>query len=547
MAGSIQIDVLANTQKLVSGMKRAESTVGNAAKSMTRAVQAFAAVFVGGKLIGAINRSSDAIDKLGKTASKLGIGTQELGALQFAAEQSGIKVETLNMALQRSTRRISEAANGTGSAVKALEELGLSAEQLNQLSPDEQLNAIADAMETVSSESDKVRLSFSLFDSAGVDLVNMLKGGSASLKAYAAEAASLGILIDESMVKGVEAANDASNRLSKSFGLVATTINVQLAPYIKYAADSMVILSQQITDSGTAMGSFNSIVKVVAKGVIGSFQAMQLAVSGYTSVFLYLKTAVLNVSGDVIGATQAWTDFNASVAEGDAIFIKLAGTIDGNGAALNNFLDSIEKIKLGFKEAGLGGAAAMTTINKSLVETDKLTKKAEGTISGGLTGAFRSSLDGANTWGDALSGIIKDLIAQLFQMYVVQQLVGGISFGASAGTSASGLTTTADYSHLQSLPSFSGGGFTGAGGRSGGVDGIGGFPAILHPNETVIDHTKSSGTTVNVYNNTNSSVSVQEDEAGKIDIIISTIANQISRGTGVLGTSFEERYGLSKA
>ena len=39
-------------------------------------------------------------------------------------------------------------------------------------------------------------------------------------------------------------------------------------------------------------------------------------------------------------------------------------------------------------------------------------------------------------------------------------------------------------------PSFAGGGFTGAGPRSGGIDGQGGFPAILHPNETVIDHTR---------------------------------------------------------
>lgn len=41
--------------------------------------------------------------------------------------------------------------------------------------------------------------------------------------------------------------------------------------------------------------------------------------------------------------------------------------------------------------------------------------------------------------------------------------------------------------------SFEGGGFTGIGPRSGGVDGKGGFPAILHPNETVIDHTKGQG------------------------------------------------------
>lgn len=41
------------------------------------------------------------------------------------------------------------------------------------------------------------------------------------------------------------------------------------------------------------------------------------------------------------------------------------------------------------------------------------------------------------------------------------------------------------------LASFDGGGFTGSGPRSGGVDGRGGFHAILHPNETVVDWTKT--------------------------------------------------------
>jgi len=43
----------------------------------------------------------------------------------------------------------------------------------------------------------------------------------------------------------------------------------------------------------------------------------------------------------------------------------------------------------------------------------------------------------------------------------------------------------------QTIGSFEGGGFTGSGARTGGVDGKGGFHAILHPNETVIDHTKN--------------------------------------------------------
>ena len=35
-----------------------------------------------------------------------------------------------------------------------------------------------------------------------------------------------------------------------------------------------------------------------------------------------------------------------------------------------------------------------------------------------------------------------------------------------------------------------GGGYTGNGARAGGMDGKGGFMAMLHPRETVVDHTK---------------------------------------------------------
>ena len=41
--------------------------------------------------------------------------------------------------------------------------------------------------------------------------------------------------------------------------------------------------------------------------------------------------------------------------------------------------------------------------------------------------------------------------------------------------------------------SFDGGGYTGSGSRSGGLDGKGGFMAMLHPNETVLDHTRGQG------------------------------------------------------
>ena len=49
--------------------------------------------------------------------------------------------------------------------------------------------------------------------------------------------------------------------------------------------------------------------------------------------------------------------------------------------------------------------------------------------------------------------------------------------------------------------SFEGGGFTGRGARAGGLDGKGGRMAMVHPNESIIDHTKGGAGGITVINN----------------------------------------------
>lgn len=72
-----------------------------------------------------------------------------------------------------------------------------------------------------------------------------------------------------------------------------------------------------------------------------------------------------------------------------------------------------------------------------------------------------------------------------------------LSFAMAAAQVAAGLGHVAQIK----AQSFDGGGFTGSGSRSGGMDGKGGFPAILHPNETVVDHTKGQGQGITIINN----------------------------------------------
>ena len=78
----------------------------------------------------------------------------------------------------------------------------------------------------------------------------------------------------------------------------------------------------------------------------------------------------------------------------------------------------------------------------------------------------------------------------------------------------------------QTLASFEGGGHVGGRSRSGGMDNKGGVLAMLHPNESVIDHTKGQGGGVTIINNIDASGAGPE-----VDIKIEQAMNRSSAMT----------------
>ena len=212
-----------------------------------------------------VRNQMKSIDALGKTADKIGVTTEALGAMRHAADLTGVSTSTMDMALQRFVRRTSEAARGTGEARGALQELGLSAGDLSRLPLDEAMQQVADAMQGVGSQSDRVRLAMKLFDSEGVSLLQTLKGGSAGLKEMADEAEALGILLSRADVAQVEAANDALTRSAAIFDGLAAQFTVAIAPFVEEVANQMRQAALDTEDFGN-MGfeAARSVVKGVA-------------------------------------------------------------------------------------------------------------------------------------------------------------------------------------------------------------------------------------------------------------------------------------------
>ena len=153
------------------------------------------------------------------------------------------------------------------------------------------------------------------------------------------------------------------------------------------------------------------------------------------------------------------------------------------------------------------------------------------TIEGQLTNAFKKffdiTSDGFLKFKDLATSVARAVINELINVFIVQKLVGMITGSIGNIGDAIKFNRLTDN---DTLFNGDGGGFTGMGVRAGGIDGKGGFPAILHPNETVIDHTKGQGmgTTVNFNISTVDAAGFDQLLASRKGLITSIINNAMN-------------------
>ncbi len=435
---NITIKAFDKTKKAFSSATAGLKKVGGAVLSAKTAIVGL----VGAAGFGALITSSlRAGDSLAKTASKIGITTEALSGLRYAAERTGVSTETMDMALQRFTRRASEAALGTGEAVNALKELGLDAESLIKQPLDVQMGMVADAMQGVATQSDRVRLAMKLFDSEGVALVNTLAEGSHALQDMAMEADDLGITLDSVDAKAIEEANDAFTDAKTAIKGVVQAMTVEFAPTIKDLSERFVRFIKKQNESG-------NVGEKVARLLINAFDNV--------------KNAFLNFESAVVSAKLELTKMEW--------FIK--NTLNQTFGNLINIFNQVIGL--------FNGTQLKNPFAQGVADTRR--EIAE------LQGQLASLRDSANT----------SVADQYF-------------------------TPSGQYIPYSQRSSYDGGGFTGRGARAGGMDGKGGFPAMLHPNETVIDHTKGQSQGVVINQTINVTTGVQSTVRAEINNLLPQI------------------------
>lgn len=250
VAGTLAVNIIAQTKKFQDGIKKARTSLAGFTKQTMgarRMLSGFGATMIGlGGTAGFAafaRRQIEVAATLGEVSAKLGVATEDLELMRFAAEQTGSSVQTLDLGLQRMVKRVGQAAAGGGEAAKTFKRLGLDAKTLVELDPAEQFERISAAIRELPTKSDQLRDFASIFDSEAVSLLNMAVRG---INSFVRSFNQAGGATASRGVRNAQEFSKAAQEFSRAIGATGRDFVLGITPAALDAVKGLQVIMQNL-------------------------------------------------------------------------------------------------------------------------------------------------------------------------------------------------------------------------------------------------------------------------------------------------------------
>lgn len=284
-AGRAFVEIGGDDSKLLKVLNKSSDRMKAWAGNMARVGGSLiaAGTAITAPLTAAVFSFSEAGDKLDKMSIRTGASVESLSALGFAAEQSGSSIDALGSGLFRMRRRIANATTGAGPAKRALDALGLSADELTKLDSDQQLLKVADSLAKVEDDSLAAQYAFEILGDGGKALLPLLQSGADGINAMMLEAQELGLVVSQSQSKAGADFMDAWNRITRSSKASIFLLGGELAPILTDLAKHVLLVTKAVQQWIRENGHIIRLAAGIGAGLI-ALGGVILALSGIVYV-----------------------------------------------------------------------------------------------------------------------------------------------------------------------------------------------------------------------------------------------------------------------
>jgi len=249
-------------QQALGDAKNFGSSASSSLKSSFSGVANDIKSSIGGALaglasIGAIRSIIDQFGRLQDLSDQFGVSAETLQRFGQLAAESGSSMDQLAMAFSRFTINVQAAKSGTGAQADAMRTLGLSADALANMSPEEGILRLADALKNSGGGNEAYAATLALIGNRQQNLIPLLQQGADAIKA---QAAAISVASHETVAKVDEVADRfqrLGQNISVSLGPAIATIGqglLSLVAGLQTAVDGIVgTLVQAMLGIGTVL------------------------------------------------------------------------------------------------------------------------------------------------------------------------------------------------------------------------------------------------------------------------------------------------------
>lgn len=274
------------------GLAQAEGTLKSwGAKLATAGSIAVGASAAGLSVFGGMAKSfADAGSQVYDLSKRTGISAESLSAMKYAAEQNGSSLQTVAKSMGVVNRLSAQLASGNKGAANTLKQLGINSKEFLAASPEQRFGMIADGLNAIQDEGIRAGMAMKVLGKGGAELLPMLEGGSAGIKALTDKARELGIVITDEGAAKADALGDSWDSLGSVFQGVMLRIGDAVAGPLTQLIDIM-------TPIVASIGQFVSANQGMVLGIVAGIAAF-----GAIGGVLVAAGVALTTAGIAVGA-----------------------------------------------------------------------------------------------------------------------------------------------------------------------------------------------------------------------------------------------------
>lgn len=275
-----------SVQQFASSTNDSLKTVGGGADLLRSKFGLLMTTLTGGAFGAFISKSIDMMDHLDETSQKVGLTTEALSELAYAAKFASLDTDDLTKTLVKMSGTLQDAKEGQKEAVELFRRLKL--DPTNVKDADQLLMELADRFGRMPDGVAKTSLAIDVFgEKLGPKLLPLLADGRAGLERLRKEAHDLGVVIDSNTAAAAARLNDQMDRVKTAGEGVWNSLATKLLPGLASLAD---MWAENVKQGGLFAGTLTTIQERLKQGLgidkLSRAEGTLRALSGRMSVLV---------------------------------------------------------------------------------------------------------------------------------------------------------------------------------------------------------------------------------------------------------------------